>query len=523
MKFRPLLILATLVVLLRLPFFNNPAIHIDEQFYLVVADKWVHGGLLPYVDIWDRKPIGIFVIYALAVVAFANAILGYQLIATLFVIATAIVVMRLGEMQQSKPIVPFLAAAIYAVAIMLMEGFGGQTPVFYNLFVASGAMLLFSSISDGPPTERQVAVRAVSACVLFGLALQIKYLCVIECVVLSLYFLVMLYRRRALPNSHLGMLAIAMAFCGLAPTLIAGAIYAATGHWQEFFSANFESIFTKALWRLSAFEYARRFAEASALAIMFLPFAAVGTWEAMRDQGRGAIRDLPWALVLWLLAAFFGAITMGNPSRHYFLPTLVPLALLASLGFARVSEQSNALGRCLLSLNSRLHGYGGAVALLALPVVASYITLYINELQRGEPQDVYALGEYIKAHRTEDCPFIFNRLPILYYLGEACIPSIYAFPNHLSEVSEVRTPGRERLRELERVLASRPSMIFVRRPHTVDTDSEAIGILERALHDDYVLAMERPGSRQTYDIYIPRMSPIKAPSGQNIEFQRMIE
>ena len=42
-----------------------PLIHIDEQFYLLVGDGMLSGSL-PYVDVWDRSPIGLFVIYALA-------------------------------------------------------------------------------------------------------------------------------------------------------------------------------------------------------------------------------------------------------------------------------------------------------------------------------------------------------------------------------------------------------------------------------------------------------------------------
>src|SRR3569623_982326 len=43
--------------------FGNPVIHVDEQYYLLVGDRLLHGALT-YVDIWDRKPIGLFAIFA---------------------------------------------------------------------------------------------------------------------------------------------------------------------------------------------------------------------------------------------------------------------------------------------------------------------------------------------------------------------------------------------------------------------------------------------------------------------------
>ena len=42
--------------------FGNPVVHVDEEFYFVTAQRMLDGAL-PYVDIWDRKPIGLFLIY----------------------------------------------------------------------------------------------------------------------------------------------------------------------------------------------------------------------------------------------------------------------------------------------------------------------------------------------------------------------------------------------------------------------------------------------------------------------------
>ena len=55
-------ILVVLSVLSRAATFNNPVIGFDEQFYLLVGNRMLDGAV-PYVDIWDRKPIGLFLIY----------------------------------------------------------------------------------------------------------------------------------------------------------------------------------------------------------------------------------------------------------------------------------------------------------------------------------------------------------------------------------------------------------------------------------------------------------------------------
>jgi len=41
--------------------FGNPDVDFDEPFYLLVGERLLHGDIA-YVDIWDRKPIGLFLI-----------------------------------------------------------------------------------------------------------------------------------------------------------------------------------------------------------------------------------------------------------------------------------------------------------------------------------------------------------------------------------------------------------------------------------------------------------------------------
>ena len=53
-------------------------------------------GLLPYVDVWDRKPVGLVLVYAAIRLLGGEGIWQYQLAATLFAGATAFVVSRIA-------------------------------------------------------------------------------------------------------------------------------------------------------------------------------------------------------------------------------------------------------------------------------------------------------------------------------------------------------------------------------------------------------------------------------------------
>src|SRR3954465_9759277 len=112
----PLMLVGAFVLALRALYFGNPAVNIDEQFYLMAADRWFNHGLLPYVDIWDRKPIGIFLLYAPAVLWFKNGVLGYQLLGLIFTLATCAVVYRMGLWFGGR-LVAFAAAVFYAAIL----------------------------------------------------------------------------------------------------------------------------------------------------------------------------------------------------------------------------------------------------------------------------------------------------------------------------------------------------------------------------------------------------------------------
>src|ERR1700712_2430079 len=103
---------------------GDPFIGFDEQFYLLVGDRMWHHGALPFVDIFDRKPIGLFLIYA-AIRALGGAgFLQYQLVALVCVAATALGIARFTQ-RIAGGIAPIAAACLYIVWLDFMECEGG--------------------------------------------------------------------------------------------------------------------------------------------------------------------------------------------------------------------------------------------------------------------------------------------------------------------------------------------------------------------------------------------------------------
>ena len=91
-----MLILAAFTLLTRAWIFGDPVVNMDEQFYFTVGDRILHGQW-PFIDIWDRKPIGLFLIYAFADWAFPNPVVGYQLLAACSVGVTSCILFVLAR------------------------------------------------------------------------------------------------------------------------------------------------------------------------------------------------------------------------------------------------------------------------------------------------------------------------------------------------------------------------------------------------------------------------------------------
>src|SRR5437899_6484920 len=115
----PVFGLIILALLSRMWLFGDPIIHVDEQFYFLTGGRMLHGSL-PYVDVWDRKPIGLFLIYAFAYAIAPGNVLGYQLLAAASAAATAIVVRKIA-LRVGTPGAAWTVAAAYLLYLLVFN------------------------------------------------------------------------------------------------------------------------------------------------------------------------------------------------------------------------------------------------------------------------------------------------------------------------------------------------------------------------------------------------------------------
>jgi len=419
--------------LIRLPNFGNPAYELDEEFYLLVGDRMLHG-MLPYIDIWDRKPIGLFLLYAAIRLLGGDGILQYQIIAALFAGGTACLIHR-----AARPLAGQFGAVVAALAYLLwvetVEGGGGQAPIFYNLFVAGTAACTLAVFVAPRGDGAKLRKFAFAAMAFGGIAIQLKYTAVFEVA----YFGALLAWRTLRDNKRLvaALETAALALTALVPTICAAGFYAIIGQFHSFWFANFQSVFHRSA--MYPDELHRALVE---MAKHVAPFAAcyVASLLQLRASGDAEMRQRHMIVSGWVGAALAGYFSVGALFYHYMLPLFVPLSIAAAPIFRRWPIGA-VMGAILLWF---------PLSNLNYPDFATtrYARERIAAMERLIPRDV-----------DRSCMQMFAGPPILYLRTNACFVSRYVFPDHLVSRVETNAIGVASSAELRRIFARRPGAI----------------------------------------------------------------
>ncbi|WP_343612830.1 glycosyltransferase family 39 protein [Novosphingobium sp.] len=470
-----LLAYTLLALMLRAFTFGSPTIQIDEQFYLLVGDRMLHGAL-PFVDIWDRKPIGLFLIFAAIRLLGGEGIVQYQLVAMFSVVATSLVIWRTARMIAS-PLGALCAGVAYQLFLSVFFCFGGQSPVYYNLPVALvGLWMTDLMIRRRPP--RALLLHGLGVMLVIGMALQIKYTVIFEGIGFGLA-LMWRIRRAGWSRPQVTLAAAAWCAAALLPTTAALAYYAAIGHADAFIQANFLSIFARhepylaSLWRLTK--------EMLALTPFWLAlFLAPRRFGA---RGLTAAGEAPQALPflrIWGLTAFGGFLLLGTWYDHYLAPVLVPISILSAPALGRMAPH-RWYTRLLL-------GFG---------TVAALVVTSVNMSDHGSRAEMDVLLTQIESARAKGCLYVAEGDPMLYHLSGSCLPSRYVFPNHLVSLTDSEALGVDAQTEAHHIMDSRPDVVVITaQPQAHPVNWPVRNFLMSRLGSDYVLyGKARVGTR----------------------------
>ncbi|WP_394654110.1 hypothetical protein [uncultured Sphingomonas sp.] len=456
--------------------FGNPVIHVDEQYYLLVGDRLL-GGAIPYLDLWDRKPPGLFLLFAAMRMLPGDGIIAYQVTATLFAAVTGWLIALGGRRLGATTVGAVAAGVAYIVWLSFLSGRGGQSPVFYNLFMAGGGLLTLGLPARAAAGDRRgIVISGAVACLLAGLAIQVKYTPVVEGAMFGLAHLWYLHRAGARPV-WVAAAGLAWMALGALPTLAVVAWYRAQGPavFDAFWFANFTSVTLRRGYPMAKI-VARLVGTGAQLSVL-----AICVVASLRARPRAAETRLTF---LWLIAALIAFAMIGAFFDHYALPLLVPIAVLAAPALGGL-----AIARWALA---------GAAAILAVLHMAN---------DPDERASAYGAARILAAHRGAGCPYVFAGDSILYHLARSCIPTPYAFPSTLAYEPERGAVGIDEAAEVARILATRPPVIVTFDVPLAPWNLRSQALVTAVTAADYRLAGQFPREGRMLLVYVRRDLP----------------
>ncbi len=439
-----LLLLAALAI--RAIQFGNPVIDFDEQFYLLVGDRILHGAV-PFVDIWDRKPVGLYLIYSGARLLGGDGVIAYQLLATAVAAGTAWLIARIAGRIAPAP-GGIVAGLIYLIFLSANGGDGGQAPVFYNALTALAGLGVVRVI-ERPHFDRWSFATGCAVMAILGVAIQVKYTVVFEGIFFGLALMITAYRKGCPPVLVLGATAI-WVMLALLPTGTAFLWYWWHGDSDAFMFANFQSVFMRV--SSTGDDLSRRVRRILVRTVpMALPAIAACLY-ARKARNENGTQDVQRFVTCWVIVALAAVIGFGTYHNHYALPLLLPLAIAGAHFYSRWFFTI----RWPRSRRTLVIPVAALVALAG--ILLAWHDISRTRRYRGTAEPTYAAANFMKS-RMKGCIFVFNGDPIFYQLTQSCLPTPFVFTTLLSETRDAETLGIDPMQELRRVMASHPQFV----------------------------------------------------------------
>lgn len=450
-----LIVLLAAALFTRAIWFGDPVSDFDEQLYSFIGWRMTQGDL-PYADYWDRKPFGLFLIFAISHWFLGPEPIAYQLPALVSAFGGAWLVYLLS-LRLVDRVSATIAGTLYLILLALYGSHSGQTEVFHSPLMLLALWLLLDW--NRPDCTRR-ALLAMLAC---GIALQIKYTVLPQCVFLGVYALYGRWRMGAeLPG--LALLAAAFAVLGVLPTALVALWYVAHGEFQAFWFANFVSFFDREPSGQGRFWQGQL--------VRVVPIAIIPTLGIYAAFRLGAPRDWRiWALYVgWALSACATVLLPATTYIYYFGALAAPVLLVA------------------LPLIDRRSSAGWVPA--ALLVIGMLWSLEIPDRysdtwseRRVEARLSKAIAPYVGQERN--CLYVYDGPTALYRTTGSCALTRFVYPDHLNNSLERNALGVSQTEEIRRILTTRPGAIVTANFPVTFPCYACAALVEEAVRNDY--------------------------------------
>lgn len=339
-----------LTLLLRMNFWDQP-LQMDEGVYSYIG--WgMFDGLVPYKDVFDHKPPGIYMLYAVAFWLLGPTALSVKVFGTIYTLGTVLAVFLVGRKMAGEK-AGCMAALLFAIFSSgpKIEGGGVNTEIFMVLPYTLAAYYLLKAVETGEGKHY------LHFGLWTGLASTIKQVALVNLLWLAAYLLVSMWReRRWSVLARSAVLVTVGTILPWLPFILYFYLNSAIGeffYWQVGFNIKYMHKSYELLPVTAIFIHRIKGVLSENGLLWLLSIAGIRClWQQVRNSGNCSLgREVkpsqPTAFFLmstWPLFSCLGIALGGRYYGHYFIQIIPSLSILGGIGLAGLIKKFRARG-----------------------------------------------------------------------------------------------------------------------------------------------------------------------------------
>jgi len=409
----------------------------DESTYMIIGRDILNGKIL-YTDVYDTKPVGIFLFYDALEALFGSSIFIKRLVFAFVVSLTSYFIYLISKKLFNEKRVAVASGIIYIfyVSIWNSHGRSPNTELLFNLFTVISLFLFLK------PKYSTFFMGGLA----MGIGFMVKYVVLFDLFAFLLFFFILEVKKLQYKNFWQVFVRYALAcFSFILPFAATNLYFWMGDHFNGFYYATYEIPMSYGAspslkrYVIMILEFAGKF-----LPITFLFFYTL-------FSGRKIVsNEHKWFLGFWLVCAMYAIYLPGKEMSHYAIQLMLPISFITGFFFHNELRKDEFTKKVVT-------GKTGWILLLLIFVTLQTLGLKDDFLKKDYHKEV---ANYLEDKITpNDKVYVSNYEQIIYYLLHLESPTKYVHSTLL--FSEKHSYIKNREKEIKRILNQKPKFVLM--------------------------------------------------------------
>ena len=322
-----------LILFLRIPALYHTIIDIDEAAFAEFANKWL-GGAVPYVGVYDNKPILTYFFYYIIFYLFGINNLFAVHVATIFLVFVSAIVIY-WFIEKITGIHEAIAASMFFIFLMHTyepKYIATNTETLYTLPVLLAFVWYYLVL-----WEKKNLLYAVLSGICVGISFLINYKAGIILAAFGIFGIYLLFMASDKKDELLRQIKILGSMCigFLIPVCIAILYFYNKGALSEFINLGFLYNFKYIQSGMATVPYLKAIARFLLFVLCSLPLWIIIKQLWVRKSKLKTDKNI-LLILIWIALSIFAVMLGWRAYGHYFIQLALPLSLLGGLSIRHV-------------------------------------------------------------------------------------------------------------------------------------------------------------------------------------------